>query len=76
MSILMDNQATIKQLVSEGSMSSVKHIDLRMKFICGHAWKGLVKPEFLNLRLMKADLRTKCCLRQEWRSCESFLNLR
>ena len=47
MSMLMDNQAAIKQLESEGSMSSVKHIDVRIKFICDHARKGSVKPEFV-----------------------------
>ena len=59
MSMLMDNQAAIKQLQSEGSMSSVKHIDVRMKFICDYARKGSVKPEIVESRLMKANLLTK-----------------
>ena len=59
MSMLMDNRAAIKQLESEGSMSSVKHIDVRIKFIYDHARKGSVKPEFMESRLMKADLLTK-----------------
>uniref|UniRef100_A0AAV1TAY0 Uncharacterized protein n=1 Tax=Peronospora matthiolae TaxID=2874970 RepID=A0AAV1TAY0_9STRA len=33
MSMLMDNQAAIRQLETEGSMSSVKHVDVRMKFL-------------------------------------------
>ena len=48
MPMLMDNQAAIEQLDSEVSMSSVKHIDVRMKFICGHARKGSVKSEFVE----------------------------
>ena len=48
MPMLMDNQAAIEQLDSEVSMSSVKHIDVRMKFICDHARKGSVKSEFVE----------------------------
>uniref|UniRef100_A0AAV1T532 Integrase catalytic domain-containing protein n=1 Tax=Peronospora matthiolae TaxID=2874970 RepID=A0AAV1T532_9STRA len=59
MSMLMDNQAAIKMLESEGSMASAKHVDVRMKFICDYAKKGIVKPEFVESKLMKADLLTK-----------------
>ena len=30
----MDNQAAIKQIKSETSTSSAKHVDIRFKFIC------------------------------------------
>ena len=59
MSMLMDNQAAIKMLESEGSMASAKHVDVRMKFICDYAKKGIVKPEFVESKLMRADLLTK-----------------
>ena len=59
MSVLMDNQAAIRQLETEGSMSSFKHIDVRMKFIRDYASKDIVKPKFVESRLMKADFLTK-----------------
>ena len=41
MSILMDKQAAINQLESEGSMSSVKYIDVRMIFICNYTRRAV-----------------------------------
>ena len=69
MSKLMDNQAAIKQLDLEDSMSSVKHIDVPMKYICDHARKSCEKPEFVESRLMKADLLCKCQGRRNYGSC-------
>jgi hypothetical protein len=63
----MDNQAAIKQLESEDSMASAKHVDIRIKFICDYARKGIVEPKYVESRLMKADLLTKG--RPGWRSC-------
>ena len=45
--MVMDNHAAIIQLDNEGSMSSVKHVDVRMKFICDYARKDIVKPKFV-----------------------------
>ena len=59
MSMLMDNQEAIKQLECEGSMSSTKRVNVRIKFIWDYAKKGIVKPEFLQSKLMKADLLPK-----------------
>ena len=59
MSMLMDNQAAIRQLETEGGMSSVKHVDVRLKFICDYARKDIVKPMFVASSIMKADLLTK-----------------
>ena len=59
MPMLMDNQAAIRQLETEGSMSCVKHVDVCMKFICDYARKDIVKPKFMESRIMKADLLTK-----------------
>lgn len=50
MLMLIDNQAAIRQLETEESMSSVKYVDVRMKFICDYARKGVVKPKFVELR--------------------------
>uniref|UniRef100_A0AAV1SXX8 Uncharacterized protein n=1 Tax=Peronospora matthiolae TaxID=2874970 RepID=A0AAV1SXX8_9STRA len=55
MSMLMDNQAPIRQLETEGSVSSVKHVDVRMKFICNYARRDIVKPMFVESSIMKAD---------------------
>ncbi|KAG3098960.1 hypothetical protein PI124_g9113 [Phytophthora idaei] len=40
-------------------MTSAKHVDIRVKFICGFARKGIVKPEYVESRSMMADLLTK-----------------
>ena len=40
-------------------MASAKHVDVRMKFIRDYARKAHVKPDFVESRLMKADLLTK-----------------
>ena len=58
MSMLIINQAEIKILESEGSLASAKNADVRMKFICDFAKKGIVKPEFVESKLMRADLLT------------------
>jgi hypothetical protein len=55
----MDNQVAIKQLESEGSMAIAKHVDIRIKFICDYARKGIVEPKYVESRLMQADLLTK-----------------
>ena len=37
-------------------MSSAKHVDVRMKFICDYAKKSIVRPKFVESKLMKADM--------------------
>ena len=49
----------MKQLESGESMASTKHVDIRDKFICDIAKKGLVKLKFVDSRLMLADFLTK-----------------
>lgn len=61
MSMLCDNQAAIKQFKCVGIMSNTKHVDLHMKFICHDAKRGIVKPEFMESKLMEADLLTENC---------------
>ena len=59
MPMLMDNQASIIHLEAEGIMSSVKHVDVRMKFICDNERKDIVKTRFVESSIMKVDLLTK-----------------
>ena len=51
-SIIMDNWAATKQPDTDGSMSSVKHVVVRMKFIFGYASEDIVKLKFVELRHM------------------------
>ena len=59
MAMLMENQAAIRQLETKGSMSSVKHVDVRMKFIYDHVRKDIVKLKFVASRIVMAELLTK-----------------
>ena len=59
MCMMMDNQAAFRQLQSEDSMASAKHVDIRVEFIQDYAMRGIVKPEDVGSRLTKADLLTK-----------------
>ena len=59
MPMWIDNQAAIKQLESEKSTSSAKHIDIRFKFICHHVQEGVVVPRFVRSQDMMADILTK-----------------
>ena len=58
MCMMMDNQAAIRQLESEDSMASAKFVDIS-KVYRDYAMLGIVKPEYVESRLMKADLLTK-----------------
>ena len=57
MSMLLDNQEAFKMLESKGIMASSKHVPI--KLICDFAKKGIVKPEFMESKLMRADLLKK-----------------
>lgn len=58
MNMLMDNQASNRQLESEGSIASAKLVDIRMKFICDYTRKHIVKPEFVRSHFIKTSLLT------------------
>lgn len=75
MSMLMDNQAAFRQLETDGSMSSVKHVEVRMKFIRDHARKDIVKPKFVESCLLKADLLTKVLPAQSIAELRELFNL-
>ena len=59
MPMWVDNQAAIKQLDSEKSTSSAKHVDIRLKFICHYSQVNVVKPSYVKSGDMIADLLTK-----------------
>ena len=59
MPMWIDNQAAIKQLESEKSTSSAKHVDIRFKFIRHYAQAGIVVPRFVKSQDMIADILTK-----------------
>ena len=65
MCMMMDNQAVIQQLESEDSMTSAKHVNIRVKFVRDYAVRGIVKSEYVEPRLMKANLLTKALMYQE-----------
>nr|CCA18210.1 hypothetical protein PITG_14129 [Albugo laibachii Nc14] len=48
MKMKMDNQAAIKQLESEKSTASAKHVDTRFKFICHYDHAQVVQPIFVK----------------------------
>ena len=59
MTMKMDNQAYIKQLESEDSMKSAKHVDIRVQFIRDFAKRGIITPSYVESRIMMADLLHK-----------------
>ena len=59
MPMWIDNQAAIKQLESEKSTSSAKHVYIRFKFICHHTQEGTVVPRFVRSEDMVVDILTK-----------------
>jgi hypothetical protein len=59
MTLCVDNQAALKQLDGEGSSSKAKHIDVRIKFVGALAKRGVLKAEYLESKMMPADVLTK-----------------
>ena len=55
----VDNQAAIRQLEGEASSLKAKHIDVRVKFVCDFARRGIVRAHYVRSELMLADLLTK-----------------
>ncbi|CAI5701556.1 unnamed protein product [Peronospora effusa] len=53
------NQAAIKQLESEKSTSSAKHVDIRLKCFCHHAQEEILVPRFVKSQDMMADILIK-----------------
>ena len=59
MTLMVDNQAAIKQLSGDKASAKAKHIDVRIKFISDCARKGTIVPEYRESVNMPADLLTK-----------------
>ena len=59
MPMFMDNQAAIRQLEAEDSISSAKHVDVRIKFICDYTKRDIVKPRYIESKFMIDGLLTK-----------------
>ncbi|KAG3017102.1 hypothetical protein PC121_g11432 [Phytophthora cactorum] len=53
-SMKTDNQAAIKHLEPKQSIASAKYVNFRVKFICDYARKPIIKPEYMESRLMMA----------------------
>nr|CCA27808.1 PREDICTED: hypothetical protein [Albugo laibachii Nc14] len=71
----LDNQAAIRQLESEDSMNRAKHVDIRAKLIRNFAKRGIVMPDYVESRLMMADLLTKGATRPQVYGFGGVLNL-
>ena len=72
----IDNQAAIKQLESEKSTSSAKHVDIRFKFICHHTQEGTVVLRFVRSEDMVADILTKSLPAPRMEELRSMLKLK
>ena len=55
----VDNQEAIRQIEGEVSSIKAKYIDVRVKFVCDFARRGIVHAQYVRLELMLADLLTK-----------------
>ena len=59
MALHVENQAALKQLAGEASSLKAKHIDVRLKFVCNYARRGVVAAQYVRSELQLADLLTK-----------------
>lgn len=59
MSMNVDNRAAIKQVEGEASSAKAKHIDVRVKFLCEYARRGIIEPIYVRSEMMLADALTK-----------------
>lgn len=59
MPLMVDNRAAIKQLRSESTSASAKHIDICIKFVYSYTHQGVIEPVYVESRLQLADLLTK-----------------
>uniref|UniRef100_A0AAV1SYJ7 Polyprotein n=1 Tax=Peronospora matthiolae TaxID=2874970 RepID=A0AAV1SYJ7_9STRA len=59
MQLHVDNQAAISQIAGEASSLKAKHVDVRLKFLCDFARRGVVVAIYVRSEQMLADLMTK-----------------
>ena len=55
----VDNQAALKQMDGEASSHKVKRIDVRTKFVCDFARRGIIVSQYIRSEQQLADLLTK-----------------
>ena len=51
----MDNQAAIKQMQSEKSTTTIKHVDTRFKYICHYDHAKVAQPSFVESEKIIAE---------------------
>uniref|UniRef100_A0AAV1TN70 Polyprotein n=1 Tax=Peronospora matthiolae TaxID=2874970 RepID=A0AAV1TN70_9STRA len=59
MQLHVDNQAAISQIAGEASSLKSKHVDVRLKFLCYFAHRGVQVAIYVRSGQMLADLMTK-----------------
>jgi hypothetical protein len=57
--IWMDNVEAIRQIEQESSSSKLKHVDMKMKFVCDRANKEQISAKYVNTQDQVADIFTK-----------------
>nr|CCA28014.1 pol polyprotein putative [Albugo laibachii Nc14] len=55
----VDNQAAIAQIEGEDTSGRVKHSDVRYKFVKNLASKKVIKIQYCESKIMRADILTK-----------------
>lgn len=59
MALHVDNQAALKQLAGEVSSLKANPIDVRLKFVCDYAKRGVLAAQYVRSKLQVANLFTK-----------------
>jgi hypothetical protein len=59
MELRVDNQAALRQIVSEETSTKTKHIDIKIKYVKELFKQGFINPVYVSTTEMKADLLTK-----------------
>ena len=55
----VDHQAALKKMAGEASSLKAKQIDVRTKFVCNYARRGIFVSQYVRLEKQLADLLTK-----------------
>lgn len=59
MLMMIDHQAVIKNLEGESSPAKANHIDIKMKFVCDQARRGVIVPHHVPSNKIIAEILTK-----------------
>ena len=55
----VDNKASLKQVAGDASTPKANHSDVRSKFVCDYARRGIVLAQYVLSKLELADLLMK-----------------